>query len=319
MVDPSLHRALRHLGAGHWAEEADSGTVICAAARASEALAFSAGRVDCLHRRSRLEYSIKTGDARRVAWLLDRAHFEALAWGAPPAPARLTPRWKLALFERPPLDGEFFFAGRSEDWPRWPVPATHGAARAALLARAGGAPHDGFVMPPQVGYPHGFGSRIDGPLAAWRAAHPGALVANLHARSDLVDADFAHLVGVKALRITECGPSALTSAAFAHLRGVHTLWMGGCHQASLGDAAFAHLRGVHTLNMAICTQATLTDGAFVHLRGVQTLDMSGCTQPPITGATLSQLRGVRLLDMNDCRPAVIAAARALRLPLAAMN
>ena len=312
-----LSRALLLLGES-FGEEADSGITLCRAANRDERLVEACGLVTFLHARNRLEYHVKTGNAPRVAW--------ALRWGGAdvkvyyPRSAWAPPRWRLPLFERPPVPGEAWFETRRADWPRWPVPAAFAAARAALLAGPSGAPHGGFVMPPQRQDDEwGFGPRIVGPLAAWRAAHPGALVANVWGRSDLVDADVAHLAGIKALWMSHCANPALTSAAFAHLRGVHTLLMFDCAQASLGDAAFAHLRGVHTLHMALCTQATLTDGAFVHLRGVQTLDMSGCTQPTITGATLSQLRGVRLLGMNDCRPAVIAAARALRLPLAAMN
>ena len=64
-----------------------------------------------------------------------------------------------------------------------------------------------------------------------------------------------------------------------------------------------------------CNHASLSDGAFAHLRGVHTLIMGGYFQPSITGATLSHLRGIRVLYMYDCQPAVIAAARALRLPV----
>ena len=200
------------------------------------------------------------------------------------------------------------YADERREWPALPPPTGHAEARVLLCERAGGEP----LMFGDRG--SDFGPRIEGPLAAWRAAHPGALVANVGDRRDLVDADFAYLAGIKALWMTNCTNPALTSAAFAHLRGVHTLWMSGCAQASLGDAAFAHLRGVHTLDMWGCSQATLTDGAFVHLRGVHTLLMSYCDQPSITGATLSHLRGVRTLHMYGCAPAVIAAARALRLP-----
>ena len=63
-----LSRALYHVGIAGWAEEADSSTVTCAAARASEALAFCSRRVECAHRRSRLEFAIKTGDAERAGW-----------------------------------------------------------------------------------------------------------------------------------------------------------------------------------------------------------------------------------------------------------
>ena len=44
-----------------------------------------------------------------------------------------------------------------------------------------------------------FGPVIEGSLAAWRAAHPEALTASVRGRSDLTDADFASLRGIKAL------------------------------------------------------------------------------------------------------------------------
>ena len=271
-------RALSHLGSSGYDIEADSGTVTCAAARASEALAFAGRRVECARRRSRLEYHVKAGHTQRVGFMLDRGGAEPRRWDAPPSPRGLPPLWTWALFE-PPRE-------QQRDYPVWPAPAGHAAARALLCHWAGAEP---FLF---GGRNEDFGPRIRGPLAAWRAERPGALVANVDYRSDLVDADFAHLAGIRALSMEGCSmSSALTSAAFAHLRGAHTL------------------------RMAYCTQATLTDSAFVHLRGVHTLDMRGCTQPTITGATLSHLRGVRILYIYGCVPAVIAAARALRLPV----
>ena len=319
-MPPLLPRALRHLGES-FSEEADSGITQCRVVNRDERLVEACGLVAFFRARDRLEYHVKSGNAPRVAW--------ALRWGGAdvrisfPRGAWAPPRWRLALFAAPPAPGEWFFEAKRADWPLWPVPAAHAAARAALLAGPSGAPHGGFVMPPQMWAPPqqdewGFGPRIEGPLAAWRAARPGALVANVVGRRDLVDADFAHFAGVRALFMWGCDNPGLTGAALAHLRGVHTLWLPGCSQASLGDAAFAHLRGVHTLDMSGCTQATLTDGAFAHLRGVHTLDMGRCTQPAVTGAALLHLRGIRVLRMGGCKPAVVAAARALRLPLVAV-
>jgi hypothetical protein len=94
-----------------------------------------------------------------------------------------------------------------------------------LISKVGGALHGGFVMPPMVDSDYGFGPRIVGPLAAWRAAHPDTLVANAAGRVDLTDADFVHLVGIKALNMVRCTNPGLTDAAFVHLRGLHTLWM----------------------------------------------------------------------------------------------
>ena len=141
--------------------------------------------------------------------------------------------------------------------------------RAALLARAGGAPHCDFVV-------YGFEQRTGGSLAAWRAAHPGAQVANVLVRRDLVDADFAHFAGIKALLMIGCDNPALTSAAFAApARRSHAAdgqLQPGVHRRRRDCAP---VRRAHTLSMHRCTQAALTDGAFVHLRGLYTLDMSG--------------------------------------------
>ena len=64
-------------------------------------------------------------------------------------------------------------------------------------------------------------TRITGSLAAWRACFPGARAANVDWRADLTDADFAHLAGVKTLKMAGC--SRITDAGLAHLRGIHTL------------------------------------------------------------------------------------------------
>ena len=88
-----------------------------------------------------------------------------------------------------------------------------------------------------------FGPGIEGPLAAWRAANPGALVANVGWRRDLTDADFANLAGGKALRMYSHDQATFTDAAFAHLHGIHTLNMNRCNQFTITDAAFAHLHG----------------------------------------------------------------------------
>ena len=103
-----------------------------------------------------------------------------------------------------------------------------------------------------------FGPPVRGSLAAWRAAHPHAVVCNVRGRTDLTDADFAHLAGVRAVDMSECSQATITDAAFVHLRGVHTLHMTGCRQATITDAAFVHLRGVHTLDMSECRQDTIT-------------------------------------------------------------
>ncbi len=131
-------------------------------------------------------------------------------------------------------------------------------------------------------------------------------------RADLTDADFAHLAGVRALRmrgctgITDAGLAHLagirtldmgycagiTDAGLAHLRGIHTLDMGGC--TGITDAGLAHLRGVHTLNMYHCDG--ITDAGLAHLAGIHTLKMVACGR--VSGVGLAQLAGVRVLDLR---------------------
>ena len=291
-------------------EEAHSGTPLCAASRTSEHLARCTRSLTYAHSRTPLEYCIKTANQARAAWLLNRCGAQALVWAPPPAPQYQLPRWNLALFDAPPLQGEPFFVERRKEWR---VPDARAWVRALLTASTGGsAPHGGFIMPPALDFNFGgFGPPIVGPLAAWRAANPGALVANVQGRHDLRDADFVHLRGVRALTMRSCNQAALTDAAFAHLRGLHTLNMHGCNQAGVTSAAFAHLRGIHTLDMMYCNQAALGDGIFEPLVGIHTLYMGDCNQATITGAGMHHLRGIRLLYMTNCRPAAIAAARAL--------
>ncbi len=112
------------------------------------------------------------------------------------------------------------------------------------------AGHGGFVMPRGGDGQPDFGPPIKGPLAAWRAANPGAVVANVSGREDLVDADFVHLRGMKALDMRACRQRTITDAAFGHLAGIHTLDMTYCRQRTITDAAFAHLRGIHKLIMS---------------------------------------------------------------------
>ena len=327
-----LTRALHHFAESGFAPEADSAFTLSRATRWSEPLARGTRHLGFRHARSRLEYNVRAGNQQRTGWLVDRGGVEARVWDEEGG----APRWKLALFDAPPMvegppphsPATFFYvhAMLAQAHPRsplfkegcahWPVefaPDAHCRALATLVDRVRGAPHGGFELPQCEADPYGCGPRIQGPLAAWRAANPGALVANVKERLDLTDADFVHLVGIKALNMAECANPGLTDAAFAHLRGLHTLWMTGCTQ--LTDGAFVHLRGLHTLRMGHCSQPAITDAAFAHLRGIQRLGMSGCDQATITGAAFAHLRGVRVLHMSNCSPAAIAAASALGLPV----
>lgn len=194
-----------------------------------------------------------------------------------------------------------------------------------------------FVLPLDEDGKPDFGPVIEGSLAEWRAANPGALVANVSNRVSLCDEDFAHLVGVKALDISRegkdirvnflgpqrfitdaafvhlagihtlkmCGQSSITDAAFMYLAGIHTLDMSNCNQVTISDAAFAHLHGIHTLDMAQCNQPTITDAAFAHLQGIHTLNI--CSQPNISNAAFAHLRGIHTLKMGGCNTITDAA------------
>ena len=243
ITTPLLFRALHHLADSGFAPEADSAFTLCRATCWSEPVARGARHLDFLYGRSRVEFNVRVGCRQRMGWLVDRGGVEARVWDEEGG----APRWKLALFDRPPVRGEFNYNELRTHWPVWPASALHVLAREMLISKVGGMPHGGFVMPPMVYPEYGFGPRIVGPLAAWRAAHPDALVANVARRAGLNDADFVHLAGIKALCMDDCTNLGLTDAAFVHLRGLHTLWMYGCNQASITDAAFAHLHGLHTL------------------------------------------------------------------------
>jgi hypothetical protein len=135
-------------------------------------------------------------------------------------------------------------------------------------------------------------TRISGSLAAWRKCFPDARVANMVWRSDLRDADFARLAGLKALDMNGC--TGITDAGLAHLVGIHTLEMFNC--ALITDAGLAHLTGIHTLEMFNC--ALITDAGLAHLTGIHTLNMYGCEQ--ITDAGLAHLTGIHTLNMSGC-------------------
>ena len=75
---------------------------------------------------------------------------------------------------------------------------------------------------------------ISGSLAAWRTCFPDARAANVVARTDLRDVDFARLAGLKALDMGGC--TGITDAGLAHLVGIHTLYMEGCKAATIRAA-----------------------------------------------------------------------------------
>jgi hypothetical protein len=162
---------------------------------------------------------------------------------------------------------------------------------------------------------------IHGSIALWRACFPRARGANVGQRiwgegwqnpngrrTPVVDADFVHFVGLRALKMSWC--TQVTDAAFEHLRGIQKLDMSECNQDTITDAAFEHLKGIQRLDMSGCNQYTITDAAFGHLKGIQKLDMGGCNQASITGAASEHLSlgGIQKLCMHNCRTECIQAA-----------
>ena len=152
------------------------------------------------------------------------------------------------------------------------------------------------------------GTVIHGSIALWRACFPRARGANVGQRIGdepwqnpngrrtlVVNADFVHFVGLRALNMRCC--RQVTDAAFVHLRGIQKLDMSYCRQVTITDAAFEHLKGIQELDMICCRQATITDAAFEHLKGIQVLKMIGCNQDTITDAAFEHLKGIQELHM----------------------
>jgi hypothetical protein len=318
METPSaaLARGCSLTSLGGW-PEMEGGAALCRPARnAPERLQGVAGVVH-RYRRSRLEFHVKAGNAGEVARLMDEGGEEAWLGWAPAAPPRAegggggggggvrrARRMRWPLFDLP-------WEAARHDWPVWP-PRGHDAAAETLRLRA---PEGSRWPPPQRAYGEAdCGPRIEGSLAAWRAANPDAEVAHVMFRHDLTDADFVHLAGVGALLMPGCSGitdaglahlagirmldmsdcSGITDAGLAHLAGIHALHMYGCRRIT--DAGLAHLTGIHTLNMSSCTG--ITDAGLAHLTGIHTLNMGGC--PGITDAGLAHLTGIHTLRIMMC-------------------
>jgi hypothetical protein len=154
---------------------------------------------------------------------------------------------------------------------------------------------------------------IMGSIAQWRASFTRARGANVRKfdpnngpvrRTPVVDGDFVHFVGLRALNMSWC--REVTDAAFVHLRGIQELDMSGCDQATITDSAFVHLVGIQRLSIMGCDQATITDAAFVHLKGIKVLNMSCCKQ--LTNAAFKHFKGIHTLLMWFCNQATITDA-----------
>ena len=130
---PLLFRALHHLAESGYEPEADSAFALCRATCWSEPIARGTRHLDFFDKRSRLEYNAKMGILRRMGWLVDRGGVEVRVWEEGWA----EPRWKLALFDSPPVfrsvdeedDSDEEEEKRAEfdyltaRWPAWPAHA----------------------------------------------------------------------------------------------------------------------------------------------------------------------------------------------------
>ena len=99
---PLLFRALHHLADSGFTPEADSAFALTRATCWSEPIARGTRHLNCRFGRSRLEYTVRVGCRQRMGWLVDRGGVEARVWDEEGG----APRWKLALFDRPPVEGE---------------------------------------------------------------------------------------------------------------------------------------------------------------------------------------------------------------------
>jgi hypothetical protein len=172
---------------------------------------------------------------------------------------------------------------------------------------------------------------IRGSVAHWRACFPRALCANLSCymgylykesrAAPVVDADFAHLEGLRELDMSGC--TRVSSAAFAHLGSLRRLDMSGCDQPALGDAALAHLPHLEALSVAECTQAALTGRAFAPLQRLRALDMSATLLGDDALGHLAPT--LQVLDVSGCSRLteaavpLLARVRVLRLSGAHMS
>lgn len=138
-----------------------------------------------------------------------------------------------------------------------------------------------------------FGLYISGDVGAWRRKNPRAVVANVTGRTDLVDADFEHLRGLKALD------------------------MSYCDQPSITDAAFKMLAGVYTLNMCFCNQDTITGAAIDSVAAdIRQLDVVGCSRAvrdaaiALASSTMDTAAPVHVRSFHGAAHAAAAAAPA---------
>ena len=132
-------------------------------------------------------------------------------------------------------------------------------------------------------------------LAAWRKANPTADRVSLNCFGAAVkDEDLVHLRGVANVCMWGC--TGLTDAGFAHLAGVRVVRLHGCNNPRLTHCALQHIRGARVVIMTSCGQSSLNSmGACMALEGVEALDISSCSQ--FEGGELGWL-GKRVVELQ---------------------
>ena len=172
-------------------------------------------------------------------------------------------------------------------------------------------------MPQADGRRMSWGPVIEGSVAAWRTAHPRAVLANLEGRRDVTDSDVALLAGVLALNVSGC--SGLSERAFEGCdtgSGLVVLDCSGCTAFTAATLARCGGGVLRELNMSYCSNPALGgEGALAPLRGLVALDASFCSQASLTSATLAPLgEGLLWLSLQGCGQAGLTGALCSYLP-----
>ena len=210
----------------------------------------------------------------------------------------------------PPAEQALSFCGAPLDDARSLADSGLGEDASLALARL----EERFEMPRNRHGDPDFGRAIEDDLAAWRAAHPGARVANLLDR-ELSAADLGALRGVRGLRLIGC-TLAPPTATFAPLAGLQALEIRHRHGDDPGlGAALAPLAG-SLRSLTVRFAANLSDGDLAPLAGLEELELVSCSR--MTGECLGALGGrLRALRVHDCR--AFDGAHLARHPLPALE
>ncbi|AYV76828.1 MAG: F-box domain protein [Barrevirus sp.] len=122
----------------------------------------------------------------------------------------------------------------------------------------------------------------------------GIPIIDLWLNNNITEKGFAHLKGVKSIRLTNC--YIITDSCLMYLTGVHTISLFNCHRIT--DFGLSYLRGVQSINLSHCPE--ITDTGLSYLVGVKVIDISHCIN--ITDIGLSYLAGVNQITLYSCGP-----------------